>query len=257
MDNTVTDTIITYLKQQAELDIPDYIFSSRESKKNTDYLLPPRDTFDQNSVKEDQGPGKVYDTDKRAILAELYYEVKECKGCALSDTRKKMVFGSGKAAAPLMVIGEAPGYEEDMQGKPFVGRAGELLTRMLAAINLDRDKDIFITNILKCRPPENRNPNQTETVACIPILRRQISIIDPKAILALGRIAAHELLNIKESIGKLRTETHNYNKIPVVITYHPAALLRNEHYKRPAWEDLKKLQEILKEKGVYGNSKNQ
>jgi uracil-DNA glycosylase family 4 len=125
---------------------------------------------------------------------------------------------------------------------------------MLTAIQLDREKDVFITNVLKCRPPENRNPDQTEALACIPILKRQIAIIKPVAILALGRIAAHELLNVAESIGKLRAETHNYNSIPVIVTYHPAALLRNERYKRPAWEDLQRLRVILREKGIYGNS---
>jgi DNA polymerase len=164
-----------------------------------------------------------------------------------------MVFGSGNVHAPLMIIGEAPGEEEDKQGKPFVGRAGELLTKMLQAINLDRERDVFITNILKCRPPLNRDPNQAETEACIPVLKRQIAIMKPQAILLLGRIAVDGLLHLSEAIGKLRTTIQHYDTIPVIITYHPAALLRNESYKRPAWEDMKKLRDILKEKGVYDN----
>ncbi len=248
MDKVVKEQVYTYFKQQAELGIPDYIFTATGL-----------DNYRKN-VSQDNMPGKCpvheelsgYD-EKRSALVELYHEVKNCTGCNLGAKRKKLVFGAGNAAAPLMIIGEAPGYDEDMQGMPFVGKAGALLTKMLAAINVDREKDVFITNVLKCRPPENRNPNMTEALACMPILKRQIAIINPDVIIALGRIAAHELLNISDSIGKLRAETHNYNDIPVLVTYHPAALLRNEQYKRPAWEDLQKLQNILREKGIYGN----
>ncbi len=254
MDKSVKDTATTYFRQQAELNIPDYIFLSGKQNKGADYLSSLKEVSEDHSVQETVIPAEKYTGDKRAALVELYYEVKDCNGCPLSNSRTKMVFGAGNAAAPLMVIGEAPGYDEDIQGKPFVGKAGNLLTKMLAAINIDREKDVFITNILKCRPPENRNPDQTESIACSPMLKRQIRIIDPKAILLLGRIAAHELLSVKESIGKMRAETHNYNNIPVIVTYHPAALLRNQQYKRPAWEDLQKLQELLNKIGEYGNS---
>ena len=252
MDETINDLAKNYFRQQAQLGIPDYIFPAANEKININYSLISEDSFEKVSVKEDRGEALLYKT-KRSALVELFHEVEKCFGCSLGAGRNKFVFGAGKADAPLMIIGEAPGFEEDRQGKPFVGKAGALLTKMLAAINLNREKDVFITNILKCRPPENRNPNQAETTACIPILKRQISIIDPKAILALGRIAVHELLGKTESIGKLRVETHNYNEIPVIVTYHPAALLRNEQYKRPAWEDLQKLQKILRGKGFYGN----
>jgi DNA polymerase len=251
MDEAVHEQVLNYFKQQAELGTPDYIFPIIKETNDHRYSSASEDSAEKTAVNEDR---KDLYNGKRSALVELYHEVKDCRGCGLSTSRHKLVFGGGKASAPLMIIGEAPGYEEDRQGKPFVGRAGALLTKMLAAINLNREKDVFITNILKCRPPENRNPNQTEAIACMPILNRQIRIIDPKAILALGRIAAHELLNKTESIGKLRAETHNYNEIPVIVTYHPAALLRNERYKRPAWEDLQRLQQILREKGVYGNS---
>ena len=253
MDEAVHDQLLNYFKQQAELGIPDYIFPPIKDTADHDYSSVSEYSADKPAVKEDSE--NLYNS-KRSALVELYHEVENCQGCSLSTSRNKLVFGAGKASAPLMIIGEAPGFEEDRHGKPFIGRAGALLTKMLAAINLNREKDVFITNVLKCRPPENRNPNQTEAIACMPILNRQIRIIDPKAILALGRIAAHELLNITESIGKLRAETHNYNGIPVIVTYHPAALLRNERYKRPAWEDLQRLQQILREKGVYGNSKD-
>ncbi len=252
MDKAVIDQITAYFKQQAAFAVPDYIFSAPMGSYTDTYTLPDNESPVHQSVSEVSETKNGYDA-KRAALIELYYEVKNCNGCALSNTRSKMVFGAGNAGASVLVIGEAPGYDEDKQGKPFVGKAGVLLTKMLAAIQCDRDKDVFITNILKCRPPENRNPNQTETLACIPILKRQIAIIQPKAILALGRIAAHELLNLKESVGKLRAETHNYNRIPVVVTYHPAALLRNEQYKRPAWEDLQKFQKIIREKAGNGS----
>ena len=133
---------------------------------------------------------------------------------------------------------------------PFVGPAGQLLDKMLEAIGVDRKKDTFITNVVKCRPPQNRDPASDETCACLPILRRQIAIIEPKAILVLGAVAATELLGNGESIKKLRVQEHFYKGIPAVVTYHPAAMLRDASYKRPAWEDLKKLSAILKLSGV-------
>ena len=254
MNKTAQVLAEAYFRQQAELNIPDYIFPSEKRNKNTGYPPSLEAVSPERQAEVREAIPRAGTGEKRAALVELYYEAKNCTGCPLSQSRKKMVFGAGNAAAPLMIIGEAPGYDEDVQGLPFVGKAGTLLTKMLAAINLNREKDVFITNILKCRPPENRNPSQTEAAACVPMLKRQIQIIAPRVILILGRIAAHELLNIKESIGKLRTETHNYNNIPVVVTYHPAALLRNQQYKRPAWEDLQKLQGILLESGAHGNN---
>ncbi len=234
MSNNVTDYIASYFEQQEELSMPAYVFTSAPGVEN--------ETVKKVSV----NPEKTYE-EKRAALVELFHEVKNCKGCSLGATRKKLVFGSGNAGASLMVIGEAPGYDEDMKGLPFVGKAGALLTKMMSAINLDREKDLFITNVMKCRPPENRDPNSSETLACMPILKRQISIIKPKAILVLGRVAAKEILGEANSISQMRTTIHNYNGIPAVVTYHPAALLRNEQYKRPAWEDLQKLSRILKD----------
>lgn len=190
-------------------------------------------------------------TGKRAVLAELFHQVKNCRQCGLGKTRKNFVFGTGNPEALFMVIGEAPGEEEDLQGQPFVGAAGALLTKMLSAIDIDRKKHVFIANILKCRPPQNRNPETAEVQACSGILSRQIEIIAPKVILLLGRIAAHALLDTTDSISKMRSSTHEYKGIPVFVTYHPAALLRNDSYRRPAWEDLQKLQKILKDVGVY------
>jgi DNA polymerase len=139
----------------------------------------------------------------------------------------------------VMVIGEGPGAEEDAQGKPFVGKAGILLDRMLAAIQLERNTNCFIANIVKCRPPQNRDPYPDEQAACISFLDAQIHCLKPKMILCLGRISAHKLLNTEEALGKLRGNFFEYNDIPLMVTYHPSALLRNEELKRPAWEDLK------------------
>jgi len=189
--------------------------------------------------------------DKRSALAMLYRA--GCSTCHLATTRKSFVFGAGNAEARVMVIGEAPGHEEDLQGLPFVGPAGKLLTTMLAAIDLDRTSDVFITNILKCRPPGNRNPESAEIITCMPLLRKQIDIIRPAAILLLGRIAAHAILDITESISKMRTRVFNYNDIPCMVIYHPAALLRNAEYKRPTWEDLKLFQSMLASMGIYGS----
>jgi DNA polymerase len=177
-----------------------------------------------------------------------------CVGCDLGRRRKNFVFGSGNAQALIMVIGEAPGEDEDTQGRPFVGAAGQLLTKMLAAIHLDRDTDVFITNVLKCRPPQNRDPEPGEIETCLPLLRRQIEIIQPKAILLLGRIAAHALLDTDDSIRNLRRRRHDIGNIPAVVTYHPSALLRSASNKRPAWEDLQMFETMLKELGIHGST---
>jgi|WetSurMetagenome_2_1015567.scaffolds.fasta_scaffold00172_31 uracil-DNA glycosylase len=190
----------------------------------------------------------------RRALVELYNAEKECRACSLGATRKKFVFGSGSVHAPVMVIGEAPGADEDEQGLPFVGAAGEMLTKMLAAIGLDRAKDVFITNVLKCRPPANRTPESTEIDACGRILSAQIKVIRPKVFLLLGRIAAHALLQSAESIAALRSARHEVGGVPAFVTYHPAALLHNTDNKIPAWEDLKKFRAFLTERGIHAAS---
>ncbi len=191
-------------------------------------------------------------TEKRLKLAQLFHEVKVCQKCDLGKKRATLVFGAGNPDALFMVVGEAPGAEEDAQGLPFVGAAGELLTRMLSAIAIDRKKHAFITNIVKCRPPQNRDPEPSEIQSCADILSRQIAIIAPKVILLLGKVASHALLNATESVGALRGREHAYRGIPVFVTYHPAALLRNDAYRRPAWEDLQKVRKKLEKVGVYG-----
>jgi DNA polymerase len=188
----------------------------------------------------------VLELDKREELAKLYYRVIDCKKCSLYQTRNKFVFGTGTAYTDVMVIGEAPGEQEDLQGKPFVGAAGDLLTKMLAAINIER-KNIFIANILKCRPPMNRTPNHEEVATCIPLLRKQIEIIKPKALLLLGRTAANGVLQNDKSVGALRGTVHYFENIPTIVSYHPSALLRDASWKKPAWQDLQKFERLLKE----------
>jgi DNA polymerase len=178
------------------------------------------------------GPGEALAAQERGLSG--------CRQCKLCDGRKTIVFGSGRPSAGLMVIGEGPGADEDEQGKPFVGRAGQLLTRMLESVQLTRD-EVYITNTVKCRPPGNRNPEPDELAACAPFLAAQLAVIQPTVILALGSVATQALLRTREAIGKLRGRLHPYGSAVLVPTFHPAFLLRNpgQEYKRMAWEDLK------------------
>lgn len=164
--------------------------------------------------------------------------VKTCEACGLAKTRTQTVFGVGDASADWLVVGEAPGAEEDRKGEPFVGQAGKLLDNMLAAIKLKRGQNVYIANVLKCRPPENRDPHGEEVVQCDPYLKRQVELIQPKLIVALGKFAAQSLLNTDATIASLRGKLHDYNGVPVIVTYHPAYLLRNLPDKAKAWEDL-------------------
>ena len=175
-------------------------------------------------------------------LDELNEKICNCQKCDLWKTRTNFVFGTGNPNADLVVVGEAPGQEEDKQGKPFVGRAGQLLTKILEAINFSRE-DVYICNILKSRPPNNRNPLPFEIQQCEPYLIKQLEIIKPKFILALGTFASQTLLQTKEPLGKLRGRFHMYNGIKMMVTYHPAALLRNPHWKKPTWEDVQMLRD--------------
>jgi DNA polymerase len=176
-------------------------------------------------------------------LPEFYAAIKDCEKCRLSKGRTKFVFGVGNSNANLMCVGEAPGFDEDKMGEPFVGAAGQLLNKMLAAIGFTRE-EVYIANIVKCRPPNNRDPEPEEVAECLPYLKQQIAMIQPKMILALGRIATQSLLGSVESLSRLRKEIHPWGEIQVVVTYHPAALLRNQSWKRDAWEDMKKLRRL-------------
>jgi DNA polymerase len=178
-------------------------------------------------------------------LAEIAREVEACRACALCEKRKRAVPGQGPSRPIAMVVGEGPGAEEDERGLPFVGPAGQLLDKMLAAIGLDRASNCYIANAVKCRPPQNRDPSPDEREACLPYLRRQIALLRPKAILCAGRVAAQSLLGATEGVGKLRGAWKSFEGTPVLVTYHPSALLRDDSYKRPAWEDLKMFRERI------------
>jgi uracil-DNA glycosylase len=179
-------------------------------------------------------------------IDELNAGICTCIKCPLGLTRNKFVFGIGNSDADIVLIGEAPGADEDRMGEPFVGRAGELLNKMLASISLERSA-VYICNILKCRPPLNRDPLPEEIAACRPYLLKQLSLVKPRLILCLGRIAAQSLLSTTGSLTQLRKTWHPFEGAEMLATYHPAALLRNPQYKREAWEDLKSLKQRLQE----------
>jgi DNA polymerase len=177
----------------------------------------------------------------------LQQQVENCTRCALHETRTRTVFGTGNREADWLVIGEAPGRDEDREGEPFVGRAGKLLTEMLFAAGYQR-KDVYIANILKCRPPKNRDPSPAEVACCHDYLERQIALINPVLILAVGRVAAHNLLQSEQQLGRLRGSVHKYGKqqIPLIVTYHPAYLLRSPLEKRKVWDDLQLAQAVYR-----------
>ncbi|MCR5189614.1 MAG: uracil-DNA glycosylase [Treponema sp.] len=180
-------------------------------------------------------------------MEELSAKILRCTRCGLARTRNNVVPGEGVSSPLVLVIGEGPGYEEDMQGRPFVGKAGALLDKMLAAIQLDRKTNAYIANIVKCRPPENRNPFPDEQDACFSFLEAQIHLLKPKMILCMGKIAIEKLMNQSVAITHAHGQFFEYQGIPVMPTFHPSALLRNPDLKRPAWEDLKKFKSKLDE----------
>ena len=181
-------------------------------------------------------------------LSSLCEAVQGCERCALSQSRQKVVFGSGDVTADLMFIGEGPGAQEDRQGLPFVGPAGELLTRIIQAIDLRRE-DVYIANIVKCRPPRNRDPLPDEVAACRSYLEQQIELVQPRVIVALGKVAAQTLLGMDETLGRMRGRWYDVLGVPTRVTYHPAGLLRNSQWRRPVWEDMQLVRDHLKEGG--------
>jgi len=177
-------------------------------------------------------------------LEDIRKDLENCNACPLCEDRKNIVFGEGNPHARLLFIGEGPGEEEDKQGRPFVGRAGQLLDKIIVAMGMKRE-DVYIANVVKCRPPKNRAPKPEEVEACTPFLERQIKAIGPKVICALGSSAAQHLLKTDVPVSVLRGRFHDHNGIPVMVTYHPAYLLRNPAAKKQVWEDMKKIMEIL------------
>ncbi len=184
--------------------------------------------------------------ERERTLAQVAEEADRCEACRLASGRQNVVFGSGNPNADLMFIGEGPGAAEDRQGLPFVGPAGELLTKIIQAIDLDR-QDVYIANVVKCRPPGNRDPQPDESAACRTFLDRQVALIRPKLIVALGRVAAQNLLETGSPLGRLRGSWHEFSGVPLRATYHPAALLRNVSFKRPTWEDMQVVRDRLAE----------
>jgi len=193
----------------------------------------------EGSNAEESQPAELPpDASKADRLAAFNAEIADCHECPLGDTRINLVFGEGNPDADLMFVGEAPGADEDAQGKPFVGRAGKLLTKVIEAMGLKRS-DVYIGNILKCRPPGNRNPKLSEIVHCLPYLREQIRIIEPKVLVCLGGVAANTLLQNDWAVGRLRGTFHDFYGTPLLVTYHTAYLLRNPAGKAPMWADMK------------------
>jgi DNA polymerase len=168
----------------------------------------------------------------------LVDKVNNCKLCSLCDGRTNVVIERGSRQAPWMFVGEGPGVDEDKAGRPFVGKSGQLLDKMIAAMKLDKERDVYVCNVVKCRPPYNRNPEENEIAMCKNYLLSQIELVKPKVIIALGRFASQTLLESSVAIGKLRSRVHKFNKIPLIVTYHPAYLLRNPDAKKEAWDDL-------------------
>ncbi len=247
-----TDLIKTYLQQQKEL-FGDTVYlgqSRGEEIGKTTYDDPSESTNNDVWLVSDVGTGNAWKNESwRAIddLEEFHNAISGCMQCSLGETRNRFVFGSGNPHADLMFIGEAPGADEDKKGIPFVGRAGQLLDKILSAIDLERS-DVYIANILKCRPPQNRDPQSGEIACCEPYLLHQIKLINPVLMVALGRIAAQTLLRTTETLGAMRGKIHDYHGTDLMVTYHPAALLRNPNFKRPAWEDMKEIKRLYLDK---------
>jgi DNA polymerase len=216
----------------------------------TIYVPPREDEVAAGAEFEHQPAGQELDMPKTTSsdtdLDKLEITVGGCIACPLHTSRTQTVFGVGNRKAKVLFIGEAPGRDEDRRGEPFVGRAGQLLNKILAAIDLER-KDVYITNILKCRPPQNRDPHESEVRECEHYLKRQIELIQPTLICALGRIAAQWLLQTNAPLSTLRTGEYHYEGIRILPTYHPAALLRNPAFKKPTWEDFKRLKALMDE----------
>ena len=264
LKNILTDTE-RFLKQQQEL-YGDTIFVSRNeplsagSQKSPEPANAATDVLETdlfgnvtkpttNSYKKEEPIVPAFPSElwtKTKSLDELNNAINTCMKCSLGETRIKFVFGVGNPKAEVVVVGEAPGADEDEKGEPFVGRAGQLLNKILEAVQLKRE-EVFICNILKCRPPNNRDPQTEEIDCCEPYLWKQLEIIKPKIILCAGRIAGQSLLKTNASLTLLRGKVHDYRGIPLMVTYHPAALLRNPNWKRPCWEDMQQFKKLYDE----------
>ncbi len=246
-EKNLIDKIEQYFNQQREVS-GDYLYFN-EIKEDKEELKEHRGNSEEKTKLLDD-PDDLFTEREEWMeakdLDELYDKIHNCTKCPLGFSRTKFVFGAGNPNADIMVIGEAPGRDEDLQGEPFVGRAGQLLTKILAAIGFKRE-DVFIGNIIKCRPPENRRPEQSEIDECEPYLKKQIELINPEFILALGLTAVDSLLKKKHVMRDTRGKVLDYHGIKTMVTYHPAALLRNPNLKKLTWEDVKELRKMYDE----------
>lgn len=240
MSKNLKKEIIKSLKLQQEI-FGDELFIPKR-KRITLVVKEPMSLFEEPQL----FPEEKEDWEKTTSLDEFEKLICNCTKCRLHQNRNKFVFGTGNPNADVMVIGEGPGAEEDKQGLPFVGRAGQLLTDMLKAIKFTRE-EVYIGNVVKCRPPENRTPLPDEMETCMPYLKKQCDLIKPKLILCLGLTAAKGLLKKRESLGELRGKVFEYEGAKVMVTYHSAALLRNPYWKKDCWEDLKKFRKLYEE----------
>jgi DNA polymerase len=217
------------------------VFLEQEKERGLRFVPLKNEAWDELEAAVEQAHLEAQGPDAASLLNELNGIVGKCTKCPLAETRTNIVFGEGNPNAKLVFVGEAPGADEDAQGVPFVGKAGQLLTRIIEAIELKRS-DVYICNILKCRPPKNRTPSSMEIECCLPHLMKQLEAINPRIICALGNVAAQTLLNTKSPMNRLRGRFHNYGNSLLMPTYHPAALLRNPAYKRSVWEDVQIIQ---------------
>ncbi|HEX9739422.1 MAG TPA: uracil-DNA glycosylase [Ignavibacteriaceae bacterium] len=240
MSNEFKKQLIEALNDQKEI-FGDELLTSNLLKRKTTVV-----TKIQTEENEDSLFDVKQDWEKAKSLEELDNLISKCTKCPLHKSRTNFVFGVGNPDADVMVVGEGPGAEEDAQGEPFVGRAGKLLNDILKAINFKRE-EVYIANVVKSRPPGNRTPTAEEMEACIPYLKKQIELIKPKLILCLGLTAAQGLLKKRDSLTKLRGQLFEYHGAKVMVTYHPAALLRNPNWKRPCWEDVQKFRQLYDE----------
>jgi uracil-DNA glycosylase len=265
-NNLLSDTQ-RFLKQQAELYGDSLLISNAPAKPVVDQSvhqeeqtlssipgtsMPPKplkDLFGNSDTSQTTTAVHAYPAESwvsAESISALNQAINTCMKCGLGKTRTKFVFGVGNPKAEVAVVGEAPGADEDAQGEPFVGRGGQLLNKILESVHFQRE-EVFICNILKCRPPNNRDPQPEEVEFCEPYLWKQLELIKPKMILCVGRIAGQSLLKTNASLSVLREKVHNYRGIPLMVTYHPAALLRNPNWKRPCWEDMQQFRKLYEE----------
>jgi len=216
-----------------------------EKKEPRTKIMDNKDIQAKEDIITIEEPVNLFDG-KTMTLEEIREEIGDCTRCKLHEGRTNLVFGDGNTKARLVFVGEGPGRDEDMQGKPFVGRSGKLLTKIIEAMGLKRE-DVYICNVVKCRPPDNRTPEPDEMSTCEQFLFKQIRFIKPEVIVCLGATAAKSVLKTKDSLGSLRGKFHMYSGTKLMVTYHPAALLRNPNFKKPAWEDM---QVVMKELGL-------